>query len=153
MCPCSPLQQAFQVEAKACLETVAQGGPSAGQQRKRHANLQERVKGLWNSVHLFDKAISFFKGQLVCIVEQGCLAWPTIEYCLLLWSDRACLPACFWAVKITSWLFVKSLPNSISFGTFCYLYEGTLVRVVRLVYIALLACDIVKISQRDLSHS
>ena len=38
------------------------GQPSANELRKRHANVQDRIQGLWNTVHLFYKAIDKFEG-------------------------------------------------------------------------------------------
>ena len=63
--PYSPLQEAFQKEIRANAATLVQG-PSAGQQRKRHANLQDRVQGLWNSTRLFEKALGLFEGRYSC---------------------------------------------------------------------------------------
>lgn len=58
----SPLQEAFQEEIRANVAALVQG-PSAGQQRKRHANLQDKVQGLWNSTRLFEKALGLFEGD------------------------------------------------------------------------------------------
>ena len=72
MAPYSPLQDAFREEIRICVATVGQG-PSAGQQRKRHANLQERVQGLWNSTRLFEKALALFEGLCVCVCVCACV--------------------------------------------------------------------------------
>lgn len=58
----SSLQDAFAEEVRECVSALTQGS-SASQLRKRHADLQERVQGLWNMVHLFEKAIPLFEGQ------------------------------------------------------------------------------------------
>ena len=57
----SPLQLAFQEEARTALSNLGQGS-SASQQRKRHANIQDSVCGRWSTARLFDKAILLFDG-------------------------------------------------------------------------------------------
>ena len=68
---CSPLQEAFQEEAKNQLAALGQS-PSASQQRKRHANLRDRVQGLWTRARLFEKAIAIFEGLQKCAVFSMC---------------------------------------------------------------------------------
>ena len=63
----SSLQDAFAEEVRECVSALTQGS-SASQLRKRHADLQERVQGLWNMVHLFEKAIPLFEGQYEVVV-------------------------------------------------------------------------------------
>ena len=57
----SSLQDSFVEEIKECKSAMSQGS-SASQHRKKHAELQERVQGLWNMVNLFEKAILLFEG-------------------------------------------------------------------------------------------
>lgn len=38
-------------------------GVSVGQQRKKHANLQEKIQGLWSTSKLFEKALAHFEGM------------------------------------------------------------------------------------------
>ena len=59
---CSSLQEIFVEEVKECMSTMGQG-TSASQLRKRHAELQDKVQGLWNMLHLFQKAIGLFQGR------------------------------------------------------------------------------------------
>lgn len=56
------LQARFQEAAKAALATQAQV-VSVGQQKKKHANLQEKIQGLWSNSKLFEKALACFKGS------------------------------------------------------------------------------------------
>lgn len=56
------LQARFQEAAKAALAAQAQV-VSMGQQKKKHANLQEKIQGLWNNSKLFGKALAYFKGS------------------------------------------------------------------------------------------
>jgi hypothetical protein len=56
----SSLQEIFVEEVKECMSTMGQG-TSASQLRKRHAELQDKVQGLWNMLHLFQKAIGLFQ--------------------------------------------------------------------------------------------
>lgn len=60
----SALQTEFLKEAVKTLsaDPGSHGQASAGQLRKRHANLQEKVQGLWNTTSLFNKAVGFFQG-------------------------------------------------------------------------------------------
>jgi hypothetical protein len=58
----SSLQEIFVEEVKECMSTMGQG-TSASQLRKRHAELQDKVQGLWNMLHLFQKAIGLFQGR------------------------------------------------------------------------------------------
>lgn len=48
-------------EVKNCMSTVGQS-TSASHLRKKHAELQDKVQGLWNMLHLFEKAIRLFEG-------------------------------------------------------------------------------------------
>lgn len=43
---------------------MSAGQTSASESRKRHANLQEKVQGLWNTTNLFIKAIDRFEGTV-----------------------------------------------------------------------------------------
>ena len=61
----SGLQATFVKEAIANVSANSTGheqGSSVRQMRKRHANLQEKIQGLWNTVNLFNKAIGSFEG-------------------------------------------------------------------------------------------
>ena len=58
------LQARFQEAAKAALAAQAQD-VSIGQQKKKHANLQEKIQGLWSNSKLFEKALTYFKGSFV----------------------------------------------------------------------------------------
>lgn len=42
---------------------VHQRHVSSNERRKRHANLQEKIQGLWNTAKLFNKGISHFEGK------------------------------------------------------------------------------------------
>jgi hypothetical protein len=55
------LQARFQEAAKAALAAQAQVVPM-GQRKKKHANLQEKIQGLWNNSKLFEKALACFTG-------------------------------------------------------------------------------------------
>ena len=63
----STLQLLFVKEATSNLlvNSVGSSQAPASQIRKRHANLQERIQGLWNTTNLFNKPISLFKGGWV----------------------------------------------------------------------------------------
>lgn len=63
------LQSIFLNEAIANLsvDSMHSGQPSAGDLRKRHAALQDQIQGLWNTVHLFFKAINNFEGTYACL--------------------------------------------------------------------------------------
>lgn len=62
------VQSTFLKEAISSLsaDPVSCGQTSAGEVRKRHANLQEKVQGLWNTTNLFNKAIDHFEGKIGC---------------------------------------------------------------------------------------
>lgn len=62
----SQLQATFLKEAinNLSVESANQGQISAGELRKRHANLQERIQGLWNTATFFNKGIDHFEGKL-----------------------------------------------------------------------------------------
>ena len=47
--------------AVSSLSTLSQGG-SIGHQRKRHADLQEKLQGLWSTSKLFERALANFEG-------------------------------------------------------------------------------------------
>ena len=85
----SPLQRSFNDQAKSHL-TSLDLGQSASQQRKRHANMQEKVLGLWNNITLFRRAISRFDGGCVCV-----------HVCVTL-CVRACAFVCH-STKVFSW--------------------------------------------------
>ena len=36
---------------------------SVGHQRKRHANIQDKIQGLWSTSKLFEKALAHFEGM------------------------------------------------------------------------------------------
>ena len=63
------LQARFQEAAKAALAAQAQV-VSMGQQKKKHANLQEKIQGLWNNSKLFGKALAYFKGSFYDKTDQ-----------------------------------------------------------------------------------
>lgn len=44
------------------VESSSHGQVSAGELKKRHSNLQERLQGLWNTANLFKKGIDHFEG-------------------------------------------------------------------------------------------
>lgn len=64
------LQKEFLKEAISNLSMDPAGHrqASAGQTRKRHANLQEKIQGLWSTTSLFYKAIELFEGMLSMVV-------------------------------------------------------------------------------------
>ena len=76
----SVLQAAFLKEAIANLlvDSAGPGQASGGQSRKRHANLQEKIQGLWNTANLFNKAIDSFEGMscLASICVSGGKSLP-----------------------------------------------------------------------------
>ena len=45
------------------VESSGQAQKSGSELRKRHANLQDRVQGLWNTASLFKKGIDHFDGK------------------------------------------------------------------------------------------
>ena len=57
------LEVRFQEAAIAALARQAQILPT-GQQRKKHASLQEKIQGLWSTSKLFEKSLQCFKGML-----------------------------------------------------------------------------------------
>lgn len=68
----SSLQSAFLKEAISNLsvDSVCHGQVSATELRKRHANLQERIQGLWNTTNLFNKAICHFEGTYMIMSQR-----------------------------------------------------------------------------------
>lgn len=69
------LRTSFLKEAVHNLSAVDSGGhgqASAGQMRKRHANLQEKIQGLWNTTNLFNKGVDFFEGTNDCTCSPCC---------------------------------------------------------------------------------
>ena len=74
---CSSLQDSFIEEVKVCVSRMGQN-TSASQRRRRHAQLQERVQGLWDMLHLFEKAIGHFEGKFFFSVSHSyILAWTS----------------------------------------------------------------------------
>jgi hypothetical protein len=69
----SGLQATFLKEAIAnfSASSVNQEQSSAGQNRKRHAQVQEKIQGLWNTVNLFSKAIDLFEGKMKLVTQQA----------------------------------------------------------------------------------
>ena len=67
----SSLQASFIKAVQECLSTAGQN-TSASQRRKKHAELQDRLQGLWNMLHLFEKALVHFQGKFGEIVCNLC---------------------------------------------------------------------------------
>ena len=60
----SSLQNSFIIKVHECVLSRGQSTP-ASQLRKKHTELQDKVQGLWNMLHLFEKAPEHFEGQLI----------------------------------------------------------------------------------------
>ena len=51
---------------------------SSSQLRKRHAELEDQVQGLWNMLHLFEKATKLFEGSVFTVqLCSNTLVWQS----------------------------------------------------------------------------